>query len=31
VMVAKKYSSKNQKNGQKNLNDGKFSTHSTKF
>jgi hypothetical protein len=31
VMAARKSLSKNQKNGQKNLNDRKFSTHFTKF
>ncbi len=31
VMAAKKSSSKNQKNGQKNLNDWKLTAHSTKF
>jgi len=31
VMAAKKYLLKNQKNGQKNLDDRKFSAHSAKF
>jgi hypothetical protein len=31
VMVVKRSLLKNQKNGPKNLDDGKFSTHSTKF